>query len=81
MNSSSNTLKAPGAPMRATPPAPATARPGSLARFGAAVWRALERVGQSRAQRELLALADRWQPTQPELAAQLRAIGRPGARL
>jgi len=49
---------------------------GRLARWGAAVWLALEGVGRSRARRELLILADRWQAGQPELAAQLRAACR-----
>ena len=48
-------------------------RPGRLSRWGTAVWQTLEAVGRSRARRELLALADRWQSRQPELAAQLRA--------
>lgn len=49
------------------------AQHGRLSRWGTAVWQTLEAVGRSRARRELLALADRWQSGQPELAAQLRA--------
>lgn len=71
MSSSVNTMKFPPAATAARASAPAQA--GRLARFGAAVWRTLEGIGQSRARRELLALAERWDVGQPELAAQLRA--------
>ena len=74
MNVSINTLK-----FTRTAPAPrvsTSAQPGRLARWGNAVWLALESVGRSRARRELLLLADRWQSTRPELAAQLRAASR-----
>lgn len=71
MNSSLNALKLPHAPSAAWASGPA--QPSRVARFGAAVWRTLEAVGQSRARRELLALADRWETSQPALAAQLRA--------
>ena len=74
MNSSINALKFPHAPATARQSAPA--QPGRLARWGTAVWKALEGVGQARARRELLILADRWQTGQPELAAQLRAASR-----
>ena len=43
-----------------------------LWRLGAAAWQFFHVVGRSRARREMLALADRWQADQPELAAQLR---------
>jgi hypothetical protein len=42
------------------------------ARAGAAVWRALEQSGQARARRHLLDFADRCEPSQPELAKELR---------
>jgi hypothetical protein len=60
-------------------PSPLVATPtqaGRMARWGAAAWQAMEGVGRSRARRELLILADRWQAGQPELAAQLRAACR-----
>ena len=43
----------------------------AMARFGRRVWRALESIGQARAQRELRGLADRY-ADRPELAAILR---------
>lgn len=74
MNSSINTLKF----SHATPAHRMSthALPGRLARWGNAVWQTLESMGRARARRELLLLADRWQSTQPELAAQLRAACR-----
>jgi hypothetical protein len=42
------------------------------ARTSAAVWRALEESGQARARRHLLDFADRCEPSQPELAKELR---------
>ena len=53
--------------------APASIQPSRLRAWGTALWAALEGVGRSRARRELLALAARWETTKPELAAQLRA--------
>ena len=79
MNSSVNALNFPHAPATARPSAPA--QPGRLARWGTAVWKALECVGQARARRELLILADRWETGRPELAAQLRAASRRPADL
>jgi hypothetical protein len=49
-----------------------------LARAGGAVWRALETYGERRADRELLALAERWQDVNPTLARQLRSCVRGG---
>jgi hypothetical protein len=40
------------------------------------LWQALERFGQRRAAPELLRAADRIHGTQPELAANLRAMAR-----
>jgi hypothetical protein len=74
MNSSLNALKLPRAPAAAW--ASGLAPPSRVARFGAAVWRTLEAIGQARARRELLRLADRWETSQPDLAAQLRATCR-----
>lgn len=71
MNSSVNALKFPSASTAAA--SDSASQAGRLSRIGAAVWRALESIGQSRARRELLLLADRWAVGQPELAAQLRA--------
>jgi hypothetical protein len=45
---------------------------GLLSRAGNALWRALAASGQARAQRELLAFADRCEGLQPELAKELR---------
>jgi len=51
-----------------------------FARTGTAVWRALEASGQARAQRELLAFADRCETLQPDLAKELRmAVGHASA--
>ena len=49
----------------------ASALASAMARLGHRVWRALERVGQARAQRELRGLAERY-ADRPELAATLR---------
>ena len=76
MNSSFNALKL----SRASSAAQSVGGTERLGRFGAAVWQTLEAVGRSRARRELLSLADRWQSAQPELAAQLRASCREPAR-
>jgi hypothetical protein len=43
-------------------------------RIGRRVWAALEGAGQTRARPELLALASRYEASQPELAAQLRSM-------
>ena len=45
-------------------------------RAGLALWRALERVGQSRARSELQRLAQMHELANPELAAQLRLAAR-----
>lgn len=42
-------------------------------RAGGAVWRYLEDVGQTRANRQLRMLADRWSLSDPELARQMRS--------
>jgi hypothetical protein len=44
----------------------------SLRRMGRGLWQSMERVGQARARRELLAMACRRQTDNPELARQLR---------
>jgi hypothetical protein len=75
MNSSSNALKFPHTPSTSLASAPAQA--SGFSRLLAGVWRMLEGVGQSRARREMLALADRWESGKPELAAQLRAACAP----
>ena len=70
-----------------TPWMAASARIGMLyaavidrsARLGRAVWRALEEHGQRRSTRELLALADRWEHTNPTLARELRSHARGGS--
>lgn len=46
---------------------------GHMARIGASIWRWMESIGQARARRELLMLADQYDITQPELAKVLRA--------
>jgi hypothetical protein len=43
-------------------------------RIGRRVWASLEAAGQTRARPELLALASRYEASQPELAAQLRSM-------
>ena len=78
MNNSFNTLKLSRASSAAQSVGGTERR--WLGRFGTAVWQTLEAVGRSRARRELLSLADRWQFAQPELAAQLRASCREPAR-
>lgn len=45
---------------------------GLSRRLGSALWRGMEAMGQARARRELLALADRRQADDPALARQLR---------
>lgn len=53
---------------------PASARSaGLVARIGASLWKWLEEVGRARARRELMALADLHESTQPEFAKELRA--------
>lgn len=70
MNSLHNVLNLPRAPARS--PALDSDRPSRLRRLGAAVWQFFHALGRSRARREMLALADRWQADPPELATQLR---------
>jgi hypothetical protein len=48
-------------------------------RIGRAVWRALEAHGQRRSAREMLALAERWEHTNPTLARELRSHARGGS--
>jgi hypothetical protein len=50
-----------------------------LTRFAGAVWRSLEDHGRRRADRELLALANRWQDANPTLARELRSHARGGS--
>jgi len=52
---------------------------GRLARTGRAVWQALEAYGERRADRELLALAERWRNVNPTLARELRSYVRGGS--
>lgn len=47
-------------------------------RVGTGFWRALEVAGQARAQCHILALADRCEALQPDLARELRAASRQG---
>jgi hypothetical protein len=62
-------------------------RPGSLrtvlwqrlTQAAHALWRALEDRGRRRADRELLALAERWEATNPTLARELRSYARGGS--
>jgi predicted kinase len=44
-----------------------------LARFGQAIWQALEAHGRRRSDRELRALAERWRVTNPKLARELKS--------
>lgn len=50
-----------------------------LARAVLAVWQALEAIGARRANRELLALAARWEDVNPKLARELRSYVRGGS--
>ena len=50
-----------------------------LARSGRAVWHGLEALGQRRADRELLALAERWREINPKLSRELRSYVRGGS--
>jgi hypothetical protein len=60
-------------------PAAAQGRRASLPRrIAVATWRVLESIGRSRANRELLDLADRYESLQPNLARELRAACRQG---
>ena len=52
----------------------------SIARAGQALWLGLQAAGEARAHRQLLDLADRYEPLQPELAKELRAACRHGPR-
>jgi len=52
--------------------------PRSIVRAGRALWRALQAVGEARAHRQVLELADRFEALQPELAKELRAACRQG---
>ncbi|MEO8807404.1 MAG: hypothetical protein ABI433_15090 [Burkholderiaceae bacterium] len=58
-------------PMKSLPAG--TQGAGLVARIGTGFWRVLEEVGQTRANRELMALAARYETNQPDLAKQLRA--------
>jgi hypothetical protein len=53
--------------------AAAAAAPVAPPSWLARTWQTLEAMGRARAQRDLLALAQRWESTQPELAKELRA--------
>ncbi len=66
-----------------TPSAQASVRIGAsrrraVAKVVAAVWHALEAVGRARAQRHLLAFADRCEAQQPQISRDLRAAARRG---
>ena len=50
-----------------------------LARTGRAVWQGLEALGQRRADRELLVLAERWRDINPTLSRELRSYVRGGS--
>lgn len=50
-----------------------------LARFGRAVWQALEAHGERRADRELLAMAESYRDTNPTLSRELRSYVRGGS--
>ena len=65
------------------PSAPASVRISAgrrrvVAKAVAAVWRALEAAGRARAQRHMLAFADRCEAQQPEISRDLRAAARRG---
>ena len=54
-------------------PRPAAALLALARRAGLAVWFGLEAYGRAKAQRELHALHDRWETSDPQLAQRLRA--------
>jgi hypothetical protein len=58
-------------------PAPAGGRLAAVAR---AIWRALEEEGRRRGSREMLSLAQRWQHSEPDLAATCLRAARELAR-
>ena len=65
-----------------TPPRLGTLRAvaqARLARAGLAVWQSLEAIGARRANRELQALATRWEGVNPTLARELRSYVRGGS--
>ena len=57
---------------RSSTAAGGSASQGRWTRLGQRVWASLENLGQTRARSELLALAGRYEASQPEFAAQLR---------
>ena len=50
-----------------------------LTSIGQAIWQALEASGRSRADLEMLQLADHWQDSNPKLARELRSYVRGGS--
>lgn len=72
MNSHTHTI----ASMQVNPiPAPSV-QLGTVKRIAKAVWHQLELIGHSRAKKVMLTLADQYEDTRPELAAQLRDAAR-----
>jgi hypothetical protein len=50
-----------------------------LARVGQAIWQGLEASGRSRANQEMLRLAEQYRHTNPKLARELRSYARGGS--
>jgi hypothetical protein len=71
MSTTSILPSAPAAGTPRTPQAAATWR-SRFRRAGLALWRGLEASGQARAERELRALHDRWELSDPARARQVR---------
>ena len=69
MSSLLNTLIPPAAPSSASATHP-------MKRIGTGIWHWLEAVGRAKAQRHLDDWAERYEPGQPDLAAQMRVAGR-----
>jgi hypothetical protein len=59
-----NSISAPSVPL------------GAVKRVAKAVWHQLELIGHSRAQKVMLRLAEQYDDTRPEIAAQLRDAAR-----
>jgi len=76
MSSQAHTLPQVSAPRIAVPAGQFDRFAGAAKRFGKSVWHQLELIGHARARRVLLSLADQYQVSQPDLAAQLREAAR-----
>ncbi|MDH5538094.1 MAG: hypothetical protein OEY03_01705 [Rhizobacter sp.] len=76
MSSQAHTLPQVHAPRIAVPVGQLDRFASAAKRFGKTVWHQLELIGYSRARRVLLSTAERYEVSQPDLAAQLREAAR-----